>query len=237
MSSALIFQDPVFPLIFSSSSSWWDRTECSISSENTSVWNRSLSAAAGFGISEQNILVTAHFLLKELGVKGIHVWCIFGVTLGSFDQHLMDYKKILCCFVTEHNFPGYFCICCREGPVAVHKFMNQPRAEAIVISGECCHVLLMSTEHCPGAWKAPVSRAALGLGHCRSIVLTGAFSTESLHWLECHFFALVEYSLQPCAVLHKWFCKCLLQLAVCFLWLIAAISWPIWPISRGFSWM
>lgn len=56
----------------------------------------------------------------------------------------------------------FFCVSCREGLVAMHEFTDQPRAAAIVMSAEGCHVTALSAGGFPGARKASVSRAALG---------------------------------------------------------------------------
>lgn len=56
----------------------------------------------------------------------------------------------------------FFCVSCREGLVAMHEFTEQPRAAAIVMSAEGCHVTALSAGGFPGARKASASRAAVG---------------------------------------------------------------------------
>lgn len=56
-----------------------------------------------------------------------------------------------------------FRVRCREGSVAMREFTDRPRAAAIVMSAEGCHVTALSTGGCPGARRASASRAALGV--------------------------------------------------------------------------
>lgn len=56
----------------------------------------------------------------------------------------------------------FFCVSCGEGLVVMHEFTDQPRAAAIVMSAEGCHVTALSAGGFPAAPKASASRAALG---------------------------------------------------------------------------
>lgn len=79
----------------------------------------------------------------------------------------------------RRTFQALFCVSCREGLVAMHEFTEQPRAAAIVMSVQSCHVTAWSSGGCPGARKASASRTALGVlvagGSC-----TEEFSGNSL---------------------------------------------------------
>ena len=69
----------------------------------------------------------------------------------------------------------------------MHEVMNQPRAAAIVMSRQCCHVLVVSKACCPGAQKASVSGAALALARCRRTLLLQAISVDGEIPTRCRF--------------------------------------------------
>lgn len=125
------------------------------------------------------VLTSLFFLSVHFGIQGEQAWCLFCVTLGSFELWITNCKGVLCCFGTEENSLG-FGVSSREGLVAVHKLTDQRRAVAIVMSAEGCHVTALSAAGCPDAHKASAFRAALG------VLVAGGSSTEAFSGNSLH---------------------------------------------------
>lgn len=108
--------------------------------------------------------------------------CIFGAPPGCLEHWLMDCKDFFLLLYDGGDLHRlFFCVSCTEGWVAGHKHANKGRAAAIVMSRQRCQVTVLSAQRCRGARKASLSRAALGLAHCRRTLVTEAFSADDLH--------------------------------------------------------
>lgn len=163
----------------------------------------------------------------------VHFWSYSWILWETYDG--LQGGVVLLCGRAEHS--SYFCICCREGSVAMHKFMNQPRAGAFVLQGNVatsswCQqniVLVHRRPQYPEQLLGLLIAGALSwLGHSLWTVCSLTGVPFYLPWWNT-----VCNPMQYCTNDPRSLC-CSLQ---CFPWLIPAISWPIWPISRGFSWV
>lgn len=135
--------------------------------------------------------VISHFLLSvQLGVQGIRAWCIFGVTLGSFEKHMMDYKGGLCCFVAEQNLPAIFAFAVEKVQLLCINSWTNLEQGLLCYRGMLPHppgvnrILSWCTEGPSiqsSSWACSLQERCPDWG-----ILCG----QSALWLECHFICL-----------------------------------------------